>query len=69
MTIAEILNAERESQSLSVNELARRANTSVGRVHAILRGEVENPRIDTLQAILDGLDKTLTWLDTQRGAH
>lgn len=65
MTLATILDAERERQSLSLNELARRANQSPGRVHAVLSGETENPSFGTVRAILDGLGKSLTWLDRQ----
>jgi transcriptional regulator with XRE-family HTH domain len=65
MTLASILSAERERQGLSVNELARRANQSPGRVHAVLTGETENPSFGTVRAILAGLGKSLSWLDKQ----
>lgn len=60
-----VLEAERERQGLSVNELARRSNQSPGRVHAVLTGETENPSFGTVRAILEGLGKSLTWLDRQ----
>ena len=68
MTLAEILEAERRRQGLSLNALARAAAQSPGRVHAILTGETERPRFDTVVAILAGLGKSLTWLDKQLNA-
>jgi transcriptional regulator with XRE-family HTH domain len=65
MTLAEVLETERQRQTLSVNALARAAQQSPGRVHAVLSGETANPRLDTLVAILTGLGRSLTWLDRQ----
>ena len=64
-TLAAALDAERERQGLSLNELARRANQSPGRVHAVLSGGTTNPGIVTVRAILAGLGKSLAWLDRQ----
>ncbi len=65
MTLARILDAERVRQSLSLNELARRADQSPGRVHGVLTGGTVNPSFGTVRAILAGLGKSLTWLDKQ----
>lgn len=62
MTIAAILTAELERQAISLNELARRADLSPGRIHAILSGETPNPGILTVLTILAALGKTLRWL-------
>ncbi len=45
------LNEERKRQDLSVAELAKRANLPKGTVEKVLFGIVQNPRIDTMQAI------------------
>lgn len=63
MTIAEILDAERGSLGVSVNELARRAGMSAGRVHGILKGDTPNPGVLTLLKVLGALDRSLTWLE------
>jgi transcriptional regulator with XRE-family HTH domain len=68
MTLARILDAERQRQSLTVNELARRADASLGRVHGVLTGKTPDPRFATVRAILKGLGRSLTWLDRQLGA-
>lgn len=65
MTLAHILDAERSRQSLSLNELARRANQSPGRVHAVLSGQTADPQLGTVRAILAGMGRSLTWLDKQ----
>lgn len=65
MTLAEILDAERQVRGLSLNELARRAGMSPGRTHAILAGDTPNPGIHTTRAILAALGRSLTWLDRQ----
>lgn len=65
MTLASILDAERQRQDLTVNELARRSGHSLGRVHGVLTGATPDPRFATVRAILAGLGKSLTWLDRQ----
>lgn len=45
------LNEERKRQGLSVAELAQRSNLPKGTVEKVLFGIVQNPRIDTMQAI------------------
>lgn len=62
MAIAAILAAELARQGISLNELARRADLSPGRVHAILTGVTPNPGILTTITILAALGKTLRWL-------
>lgn len=62
MTLARALDAERESQGLSVNALARKASISPGRVHGILTGDTPNPGILTVAAICRALGKSLGWL-------
>ena len=65
MTVADVLAAERERQELSVNELARRAGMSAGRVHGILTGDTPNPGVLTLARVLDALGKSLAWLERE----
>lgn len=45
------LNEERKRQKLSVAELAKKAGLPKGTVEKVLFGIVQNPRIDTMQAI------------------
>ena len=49
------LNEERKRQNLSVAELAKRAKLPKGTVEKVLFGIVQNPRIDTMQAIESAL--------------
>lgn len=65
MTIAQILDAERRRQDLTVYRLAKAAGMSPGRMTAILDGTTPNPGILTVRAILAGLGRSLTWLDKQ----
>jgi len=65
VTVADVLAAERERQELSVNELARRAGMSAGRVHGILTGSTPNPGVLTLDRVLDALGKSLAWLERE----
>lgn len=65
MTLAEILAAELARSGVSLNELARNAEQSPGRVHAILSGETKSPGILTVKAIVDAMGRTLAWLDRE----
>lgn len=64
-TLAHVLDAERTRQGISLNELARRANQSPGRIFRVLNGDTPNPSIGTVRAILAGLGRSLTWLDRE----
>jgi transcriptional regulator with XRE-family HTH domain len=66
MTLAEVLKAELDSQGISLNALARAAGIPKSRAHAILTGVNPNPGLLTVEAILAGLGKSLTWLDRRR---
>jgi transcriptional regulator with XRE-family HTH domain len=46
-----------------VNELAKRAGMSAGRVHGILTGATPNPGVLTVQKVLAALGKSLAWLE------
>jgi transcriptional regulator with XRE-family HTH domain len=63
MTLADALDAERQRQEMSVNGLARKAEESPSRVHAILTGGTPNPGILTVLAITRALGKSLGWLE------
>ncbi len=65
MTIAEVLAAELARSGVSLNELAREAKQSTGRVHAILSGETKNSGILTVKSIVEAMGKTLAWLDRE----
>lgn len=45
------LNEEQKRQNISVKELAKKADLPKGTVEKVLYGVVQNPRIDTMQAI------------------
>ncbi|HET6575434.1 MAG TPA: helix-turn-helix transcriptional regulator [Fimbriiglobus sp.] len=60
--LAAALDAERTANDLSLNELARLANLSPGRVHAILSGATPNPGVLTVRAICLALGRDLAWL-------
>lgn len=68
-TLAETLDAERQAQALSLNELARRAALSPGRVHAILTGGTPNPGILTVLRVLAALGRDLRWLHGRLRCH
>ncbi len=65
MTIATILDAERERQGQSINGLARAAGMQPSQCLRVLNGETLNPGILTVKALLAALGKSLTWLDRQ----
>lgn len=65
MTIAEVLKGECQRRTMDIRELARRAEQSPGRVHAILTGETPNPGIMTVMEITRALGKNLGWLERQ----
>lgn len=61
------LNEERKRQGLSVAELAQRSNLPKGTVEKVLFGIVQNPRIDTMQAIEKALGISEgKWTDADR---
>ena len=62
------LNEERKRQKMSVAELAERAKLPKGTVEKVLFGVVQNPRIDTMQAIEKalGISSRLEWTDEER---
>lgn len=62
------LNEERKRQNLSVSELAQRANLPKGTVEKVLFGVVQNPRIDTMQAIERALGISDGWTAADRAA-
>ena len=63
MTLAEVLDAERAAQGISLNALARAAGIPKSRAHAILTGVNPNPGFLTVRAVLKGLDMSLAWLE------
>lgn len=63
--LAAALDAERVARGLSLNELARRADLSPGRVHAILAGQTPNPGLLTVLTLLGALGRDLGWLGRQ----
>ncbi len=65
MTVAPILDAERERQGQSINALARAAGMQPSQCLRVLNGETINPGFVTVQALLSALGKSLTWLDRQ----
>lgn len=65
MIIAEIIDAERAIQGITVYRLAKDSGMSPGRLTAILDGTTENPGILTVQRILAALGKSLGWLGNQ----
>ncbi|MFO0798984.1 MAG: helix-turn-helix transcriptional regulator [Gemmataceae bacterium] len=63
-TLARVLTAEVSRQGISHRELARRAGEVQQTVSRLLGGQTD-PKYTTLRAVLDGLGKSLTWLDRQ----
>lgn len=63
MTLAAVLDAERQRQALSVNALAGKAGLSAGRVHGILQGNTPNPGVLTVLALTRALGKSIGWLE------
>ncbi len=66
MTIALVLDAERERRGFTLAKLAEASGVPLGSVHSILRGKTPNPGILTVVAILDALGKSLSWLDREQ---
>ena len=65
MTLAEVLDAERARQSLTVYAVAKRANVSQNTTGRILTGDVTDPNWETVLALLAALGKDLAWLAKQ----
>lgn len=65
MTLAEVLDAERQRLGLSVNELAKRAGMRPASVHDITTGKTQNPGICTVEKVLAVLGRNLAWLERQ----
>lgn len=65
MTLATVLDSERERQGITVYRLAIRAGMSTSRIHGIFTGDTPNPGILTVVAILTALGKSLSWLDRE----
>lgn len=65
-----LLNEERKRQKLSIAELASKANLPKGTVEKVLFGVVQNPRIDTMEAIEKalGISSRSEWSEEER-AH
>lgn len=58
-----ILDAERRRQRLSVTALAERSGVPYSRLHGVLTGNTASPTFPTVQKVLAGLGRSLTWLD------
>jgi DNA-binding phage protein len=65
MTLAQVLNAERERQARSILEVARAAGVPVSRAHGVFTGETPDPRFSTLSKLVAALGKSLAWLERE----
>ena len=50
----------RQDQGISAEELSRRSGVNMKTIYQIEHSDQENPRIDTIQRIADGLGVSLT---------